>query len=379
MGRGLLLILLGLWGCSAAGTGVTPVPPPPLGPTQLRGLVFHDRNGNGLRDPDEPPLAGIPVMVAGVGQQVTGADGRFQLTGINPGTYELRLGLGPGQVVTGMVPDRGARIIGGEPAPVYPWMVALINSTNPRADTFVNQFCAGSLITPEWVLSAAHCFFDGTTPARRQLQVLQGTNTLGDGSGTLMPVRQVITHPAYTPTRIDLGSDLALLRLERPIHVPSLSLVGPGSLNLTNPGVSALVTGWGKTSETAPRGSRVLQAARVPIVSNSVCAQAFRQFSALFPTTPTTAAVLCAGFADGRADTCQGDSGGPLLVPSGSQGWVQAGVTSYGEGCARPNLYGVYTRVSSFTDFVSSTLAAAPLSVTLPQEQSLNFGVKDLF
>jgi hypothetical protein len=114
--------------------------------------------------------------------------------------------------------------------------------------------------------------------------------------------------------------------------------------------VSSLVSGWGATAEGGSSAA-ILQKVRVPIVSNTTCNAAYGG--------GITANMLCAGLVEGGKDSCQGDSGGPLVVPDGS-GWRLAGVVSFGNGCARPNFYGVYTRISSFTTWITSQVGAPP-------------------
>ena len=76
----------------------------------------------------------------------------------------------------------------------------------------------------------------------------------------------------------------------------------------------------------------------VQIVSNKSCNGLAAYSGAI------TDQMICAGFPEGGKDSCQGDSGGPLVVPDQAGGFVQAGIVSFGEGCGRPNKYGVYTR-----------------------------------
>ena len=109
--------------------------------------------------------------------------------------------------------------------------------------------------------------------------------------------------------------------------------------------------GWGATSEGGST-SRYLLKAQVPFVSDSVCGSSYgRQLVA--------SDMLCAGPLAGGTDTCQGDSGGPM-VKSVNGAWVQVGIVSWGNGCARRNYPGVYTEVSTFASAISAAMARLP-------------------
>jgi secreted trypsin-like serine protease len=257
-------------------------------------------------------------------------------------------------------------IVGGRPADPgeYPWMVALVNAS--AADPSDGQFCGGSLIDAEWVLTAAHCVFDwfGFMISPEDLEVVLGINNLSDGptsgsSGQRIEVTQIIPHPDYDDVSGD--SDVALLHLAAPASlapstVDTIGLVGTSDEALVAPGTVSTVTGWGATSEEDWAGSDALLEVEVPIVSNATCNAPSSYDGAV------TTNMLCAGLNAGGKDSCWGDSGGPLIVPDGSGGWLQAGVVSWGYGCAQPNLYGVYARVSQFENWVDQQAAAPSLS-----------------
>jgi secreted trypsin-like serine protease len=236
-------------------------------------------------------------------------------------------------------------IIGGveaEPG-AWPWMAALVTASEPNA--YDGQFCGGALIAPEWVITAAHCF-NSDDPT--QVDVVLGRHTLSSNEGQRHSVAQIILHPDYNPTTND--SDMALLRLATPSSQQVIPLVRPATASLANPGVDATVTGWGNMD---PDGGAdfpdALQQVTLPIVSNEICNSPGSYDGSI------TANMLCAGFAAGGQDSCQGDSGGPLVVSNpNAPGWAQAGVVSFGVGCAQPNFYGVYARVSMFHTWVES-------------------------
>jgi uncharacterized protein YkwD len=236
-------------------------------------------------------------------------------------------------------------IIGGEEAQpgAWPWMAALVNANDP--DALNGHFCGGALIAPEWVLTAAHCF---NSDDATQVDVVLGRHTLSSNEGQRHSVAQIILHPNYDANTND--SDIALLRLATASAQPTISVITPATANLANPGINATVAGWGNMD---PDGGQnfpdALQQVTVPIISNETCNSPQSYGGGI------TDNMLCAGFAAGGQDSCQGDSGGPLMAPNaGGNGWVHVGVVSFGNGCAQPNFYGVYARVSMFHAWVES-------------------------
>jgi secreted trypsin-like serine protease len=251
-------------------------------------------------------------------------------------------------------------IIGGEEAVpgAWPWMAALVTAGEPNA--YNGQFCGGALIAPEWVITAAHCFAS-TDPT--QVDVVLGRHILSSNEGQRHQVTEIILHPDYNENTMD--SDIALMRLATPSTQTIVPLVRPATAHLANPGVDATVTGWGNMD---PDGGAdfpdALHQVTLPIVSNEVCNDPNSYNGGI------TDNMLCAGFDTGGFDSCQGDSGGPLVVPNpGGPGWAQAGVVSFGIGCAQPNFYGVYARVSMFYAWVESH--TGPLSEPAPLNNQL--------
>ncbi len=240
-------------------------------------------------------------------------------------------------------PGEGEKIVGGEEATpgAWPWQAFV----QPGGSA-----CGGSLITTEWVLTAAHCLFDdqGNLIPADQVTVLLGAHNIAqtEPSQQQFQVTQTIPHPQYDPNTSD--NDIALLKLATAAtltdRVQTVALTGPGDAPLAAVGTLATVTGWGALTEggTSPD---VLYQVSVPIVSNQDCNTAYGG--------GITENMLCAGLQEGGKDSCQGDSGGPLVVPDGA-GWKQTGVVSFGQGCAVPGFYGVYARVSQYIDWINS-------------------------
>jgi trypsin len=222
-------------------------------------------------------------------------------------------------------------IVGGKDAPAgaYPSVAEI---------TFGKSFlCTGTLISPNWVLSAGHCA-SATTGVTGSLVnwpaplIDVRIGGVQSGRGELVPVERVVGQPDYL---LGSGYDISLLELSRdassaPTHVANDDA-------LWTPGTLEAIVGWGTTSEGGDTPDR-LQEAHVPITTDAYCGGAYDDFDA--------ATMVCAGFPEGGVDTCQGDSGGPMFGRDAAGGLKVVGATSFGEGCARPGKPGVYARVA---------------------------------
>ena len=128
-------------------------------------------------------------------------------------------------------------------------------------------------------------------------------------------------------------------------------LVGSGEEGqLLVAGAPLVVSGWGATTEGGDTVS-TLREVGVPYVTRDVCNDPLSYADGV------TTNMLCAGVAAGGQDSCQGDSGGPLVFGAGGGNPRLAGVVSWGEGCAQPGKYGVYTRVAIYGDWVKQCIA----------------------
>ena len=248
--------------------------------------------------------------------------------------------------------DRGGlapRIVGGTVVPDdrYPFMAALFIDFDGSGR--YGAACGGSLVGSRWVLTAAHCIVDSETGRVRnagQHAVLLGERDLTSDGGLFLQARRVYVHPSYDPFSSS-EADIALIELDEPVAAAGNRIALPSADSAVPlAGETSVVAGWGLLAEGgAPSGD--LREVPLPVVSHAQCAP-------FYPGALIEDAMVCAGgAAAGGRDSCQGDSGGPLFVLRGDV-YVQAGVVSFGEGCARPGIPGVYTRATGYVDWVGS-------------------------
>ena len=264
------------------------------------------------------------------------------------------------------------RIIGGTPAAEgkWPFMVSL-ELPGPWSHT-AGHFCGGTLIAPEWVVTAAHCVTEesGRSTRPQNVRVVIGARDL-DIAPDPVSVADVIVHKHYDPTVMD--NDIALLKLAQPVEAPVAGLVTSSTAALTLPPHGGTVIGWGVTDEDSGSTPNILQQVDVAFLDDWSCALALR--GADGESTAFLPSMLCAGAPEGKVDSCYGDSGGPLVVMSGegdAQVPLLAGIVSWGNGCARPTQPGIYTRVQryagpgGFIELCTSGSAECPRRVEPP-------------
>ncbi|XP_074044075.1 plasminogen [Macrotis lagotis] len=228
------------------------------------------------------------------------------------------------------------RIVGGCPAQPHswPWQISL-------RTRFGSHFCGGTLIAPQWVVTAAHCLERSNRPFSYRVVLGSHKEIPLESYSQEINVDKLIREPS--------GADIALLKLSRPATIndkvipaclPSQSYVVPDR-------TLCHVTGWGETKGTSGKGQ--LKQASLPVIENRVC----NRFEYLNGRVKHN--ELCAGHLFGGEDSCQGDSGGPLIC-SDNDKYVLQGVTSWGLGCAQPNKPGVYVRVSKYVSWIEEIM-----------------------
>ncbi|GAB1514584.1 S1 family peptidase [Actinophytocola sp. KF-1] len=218
------------------------------------------------------------------------------------------------------------QIVGGDRASIadHPYVVYLTT-----ADGF--QFCGGTLVDDNKVVTAAHCTV-GKQPD--DVQVVAGREDKESTAGTVSAVKEIWVHPDFTDVRS--GSDVSVLTLTERLPYQSLDLPRGDDADLYKTGQPGLILGWGRVAADG-QPSRYLLKASVPVMADPDCTKAYPAYKAQ--------AMVCAGVPQGGVDSCQGDSGGPLIVDG-----KLAGITSWGEGCAAAGKPGVYTRLAAYRD-----------------------------
>ncbi|CAH1796669.1 unnamed protein product, partial [Owenia fusiformis] len=251
-----------------------------------------------------------------------------------------------------VTPKVNSRIVGGEEANAnsWPWISPLI----------INGFqsCGASLISPEWVVTAAHCT-SGLSASQLSLSFGEHDTTVSESTEVSRTVSQVINHPNYNTGTLDY--DISVLKLSSPVTYTNAirPVCLPSSSMDFAVGLTCVVAGWGTQAFGSFSTPPKLQQVKVPLYSNAVCNDAFHYFGQISDR------MVCAGFDAGGKDSCQGDSGGPLMCQVGSN-YFLTGVVSWGSGCAGVNSPGVYSRVTALSSWIQSNTGVSPKSNAVP-------------
>ena len=327
--------------------------------TSCCSILHSIKNGH----PDGRKVGHREVITDSIMKKIKNAIGRLRLLSpgnclrVLSGTIILASGqlFADGSVADGLKTDDASsivapRIIGGQRAAEAAWpsAVALVRVSNQSL--FQRQFCAANLINSRWAVTAAHCLFDnfGTPIDPSTVRVALGFNDLAEESdATEVIISSLFIHPEYDNSDASAPHDIALIELAQNTDQPFMRLFDGDVRELA--GDAAIVVGWGVvdfSNPAQPLFPSELNQVSVPVVSNAVCNEP-QSYNGLIGE-----GQVCAGFREGGRDSCLGDSGGPLMISQNGE-FRQAGVVSFGRGCAQPNFYGVYSRVSFYNTWIS--------------------------
>lgn len=263
------------------------------------------------------------------------------------------------------------------PAGSYPWMASLFMLV-PKSEEGVALFmCAGTILTPNIVVTAAHCF-TGNAENSDLWFVRVGDNFIltPETDEQTFRVRKIIKHHNFKPLSDPDGNgdgrnDIALVVLQN--HAIGQGVEGKddyyGRWNATNGLISfgdsvrplcppvqqdypinrlrrrhCEIAGWGMTEyNNTSSYPDAVRAAKITVgnVADNYC-------DYLYKRDVSKTGKFCAG---GKIDACQEDSGGPLVCKMADDRYHFIGIVSSGKGCG---IYpGLYTDVSRYVDWLA--------------------------
>lgn len=241
------------------------------------------------------------------------------------------------------------KIVGGIESDIkkHPYVVSLQRANG-------GHYCGGSLVAPNFVLSAGHCV-DFIAPKDMKIVIGSQNNSASASTAEVHKVVKVTTHPEFVNTWSEISHDYAVIELATSSKFAPIDMIDMEEDAFVLGGGNSTTMGWGTTSEGGSL-ARTLMEVTVPLVTTEKCLTAY--------PGEINDSMICAGLDEGGKDSCQGDSGGPLVVSTLNDAnqtvEILVGVVSWGAGCARPKKYGVYSDVAFGREWIDSVMALNP-------------------
>ncbi|XP_073670702.1 ovochymase-2 [Paramisgurnus dabryanus] len=239
----------------------------------------------------------------------------------------------------------------------WPWQVSM--QVRPYVFIPFQHVCGGSLIHEQWVLTAAQCFIQYSSP--NVWQMCLGKHHMNSGldgpTEVCVSVDAIISHEDFIyPPNNDVTNDIALVRLAKPVTMtPQISPVCmPNPESIMPAGHICYVTGWGdEKGSLFPVVAQKLNQASLPIVPYETCSKPEYWGQSVQPS------MICAGYEspDELKSACKGDSGGPFVCKQTGSDWEVHGVVSFVPvGCIMDKKPSVFTRVSAFNHWIEDNI-----------------------
>ncbi|XP_016972083.1 brachyurin [Drosophila rhopaloa] len=243
--------------------------------------------------------------------------------------------------------DIQGRIISGSQAKIgqFPWQVIL------KRDEWDDLLCGASIISANWVLTAAHC-----ASGHDSLFLMFGSVQLNNENAQNMTSTNIFVHPNYNE---HLNNDVALIQLPEPLvfssYVQAIQLVTESEQSNNFVGTTAVVAGFGLMDDEYLDYSETLMFAQVEVIGNDQCLPIFGAAVVVNST------MCCKGVGGSNMSICSGDSGGPLIAYNTNSGqWQQIGINSFvAEDQCTASYPSGYVRLTSFLQFIAETTGNA--------------------